>query len=522
MDLIKNEDYVKPINRIIQVGEGPIEGVPAGDPRYTVFRGVPFARPPVGALRWTAAQEPKRRDALLRCDRFAPAAWQREQTKGGFYQKEFWNDAVPMSEDCLYLNIWTPDTTGTERLPILFWIHGGGFEVGYSYEKEFDGEAICRRDCILVSVAYRVGALGFFAHPGLSARNPDGVSGNYGLTDCVQALRWVRKNAPAFGGDPDRVTIFGQSAGGGMVQALATCPPAKGLFARAIVQSAGGVSTLGDGETLATMEEMGERVCTDIGLGIDELLAMPAKEAMEAIMRGIHTVRGPGLQLFPCVDGVYQPKAAGAAIAAGEHFDIDYMTGTVDGDGRLFGSRPVESIEEYEKQIERFGGPLAGEYRELFGVKSADDLSRLNAERARVAPLLTPRTWAFAEIREDKNRKPLHIYYFNRQMPGDNAGAFHSSDLWYVFGTIDRSWRSMEPGFCLGDYALSRAMTDYWTNFARTGDPNGPTVPAWPAFTGEHPVTLYLDEKEIAARDFGGDRLLDGLVRLQLKRIYGE
>lgn len=518
----KQPVYIQPISRVIRTTEGPIEGVPAGNPNFTVFKGVPFARPPVGDLRWRAAQPPEKRSAPLACDRFAPAAWQREQEAGGFYQKEFWNVAIPMSEDCLYLNIWTPDTTATRKLPILFWIHGGGYEVGYSYEMEFDGEAICHRDCILVSVAYRLGVLGFLAHPGLSRRDPDGVSGNYGLTDCVQALRWVRENASAFGGDPDRVMIFGQSAGGGMVQALATCPQARGLFARAVVHSAGGIGFMGRDDDLAAMEAFGEKACVAAGASLDELLAMPGREAMEAVMRGVRASAGPGLHLMPCADGLYQPKSAGAAIAATEHADVDYMTGTVSGDGALFGSRPVSTIPEYKAQIREYYGADADAYLELFGVKTADDLARLNADRKRVEPLLTPRAWAAAETRPERGRKPLHVYHFNRQMPGDDAGAFHSSDLWYIFGTLDRCWRSLAPGFVPEDYALSRTMIDYWTNFARTGDPNGPTVPEWPAFTADRSATMVLNEKETGVRDFADDRILDGLVRLQLKRALGE
>jgi len=507
------------ISRVVTVEEGILEGIPAGNPAYTIFKGVPFATPPVGAYRWRGAAPAEKWEGVRKCDVFPPISIQAPQMEGGFYQKEFFPAPVPMSEDCLYLNIWTPDTTGTKKLPVMFWIHGGGFQGGYSHELEFDGEAMCKRGVILVTVTYRLGALGFFAHPELSARCPHKVSGNYAITDCIQALKWVKANIAKFGGDPDCVTIFGQSAGGAMTQSLVTSPIAKGLFARAIVQSAGGINTLG-GATMADLENLGVAVCEKLGLTIDELKALPEAECFEKVNTAVREIRGFGLHYTPCSDGYYQPKLAGAAIAANEHHNIDYMTGSVSGDGGLFGGRPVATVAEFEAGIRAANGALADKYLELYNVKSDDDLPAINSARTAVGSKLAPRGWAFSEIKN--GRKPIYAYYFDRKMPGDGAGAYHSSELWYIFGTIDRCWRSMEPGFCLGDYALSRAMTDYWTNFAKTGNPNGDTVPEWPAFTSDTPVTMTLTEKEIIAKDLGGDKILDGTVSLLMEQVFSE
>lgn len=515
----KNPIPVKPIDRVVTVSEGRLEGAPAGNPAYTVFKGVPYAKPPVGALRWAAAQEPESWNGVRKADAFPPISLQAEQIQGSFYQKEFFPVPANMDEDCLYLNIWTPAVNTDKKLPIMFWIHGGGFTGGYSYEMEFDGETFCRRDCILVTVTYRLGALGFFAHPELSKRCPKGVSGNYAISDCVQALRWVKRNAAVFGGDAGRITIFGQSAGGAMVQSLITCPPAKGLFKRAIVQSAGGITTLGAGNTLAESEKIGEKICQAAGVTFGELMEMDGPSCKAAVEKGVTAALGFGLHFAPCADGYWQPKPAGEAIAAGEILDVDIMTGSVGGDGGLFGGRPVSTMEEYEKSLELTYGPLAAEYKKLFAVKDESGLPALNAARTAAASQLTPRTWAKAYA--ERGPKALRIYYFNRRMPGDAAGAYHSSELWYIFGTIDRCWRSLEPGFCAGDYTLSRAMTDYWTNFAKTGDPNGPTVPYWPVFNGENPVTMYLDEQQVGAKNLA-EPLLDGMVELQLKAVYGK
>lgn len=504
---------VKPINRIITVKEGKIEGIPASNPAFTVFRGVPYAKPPVGKRRWTAAEPPDSWEGVKKCNTFAAASIQEKQIKGSFYQKEFYPDDIPVSEDCLYLNIWTPDTTGTKRLPILFYIHGGAYIAGYSWEMEFDGEAMCRRGCILVTIGYRLGALGFFAHPELSKRAPNGVSGNYAISDCIQALKWVKENASAFGGDAENITIFGQSAGGGLVQALLTCPYAKGLFQRAIIQSAGGLNTLGAGFTLKRMEKLGQDISHRLNKSLDDFMAMDAMEAELAIRKAANEILGFGLHFNPCVDGYYQPKKSGEAIAAGEHHEVDIMTGTVSGDGDLFAGIPPKSLQEYKAFMQAMYGDYAEEYIKLYNINKEEDLQVLHEKLKKVISLLAPRSWALAELKN--KRKPLYIYYFNRKMPGDDAGAFHSAELWYIFGTIDRCWRSMEPGFCVGDYALSRAMTDYWCNFARTGNPNGDTVPEWAPFTEDNPVTLYLDEKQIVSRNINDVEMLDEHVRLQ-------
>ena len=508
---------IEQINRIITVTEGRIEGVAANNPAYTVFRGIPYALPPIGERRWTAAVAPQAWEGVRKCDTFPPVSIQAEQMEGSFYQKEFYPDTVPMSEDCLYLNIWTPDTTGSKKLPILFYIHGGAFMSGYSWEMEFDGEAMCRRDCILVTIGYRLGALGFFAHSELSQQSANAVSGNYAISDCIQALSWVKENAAAFGGDAENITIFGQSAGGAMVQALITCPVAKGLFQRAIVQSAGGISTMGAGYTLAQLEQIGEDICQKLGKTPEELKKLDAAEVNKAIMNAINELLGFGLHFNPCVDGYFQPKTSGEAIAAGEHLEVDLMTGTVSGDGNLFAGWPAASVEEFTARMKATYHEHAKDYISLYNIKSSEDLSKVQEARTKVFSLLAPRSWALAELHN--KRKPLYLYYFDRKMPGDTAGAYHSSELWYIFGTIDRCWRSMAKEFEVGDYALSRAMTDYWCNFAKTGDPNGPTVSVWKPYLEESPMTLILNEKKICNHDMSDVDWLEEHVMLQHKQL---
>ena len=510
----------KKIKRTVTVEQGTFEGIPQGNPAYTVFKGVPYAKPPVGEWRFRWAQPAEPFKGVRKCDTFPPTAVQDKGREAGLYNKEFFPAEVEQSEDCLYLNIWTPSVEPEEPLPVMFWIHGGAFSAGYSYEMEMDGEAMSRRGVILVTVTYRLGALGFFAHPELSRRCPIGVSGNMAVSDCIEGLKWVKKNIAAFGGDPENVTVFGQSAGGAMVQVLLMSPASEGLFRRAIVQSAGGINTLGGETTMSDLERAGEIICEGLGKTIDEVIAMDAYEFNNRA-QAILAEQGMFMGMAPCVDGVLLKKAPGAAIAAGEHHKVDIMTGSVSGDGALFGGFPVNTKEEHEALVRRTYGADAERVLELFGVKSDADVPAANKARARVGGRVTPYAWAIAE--EKNGRKPLHIYYFDRHMPGvDDPGAFHSSELWYIFGTIDRCWRSLEPGFGPGDYVLSRAMTDYWTNFARTGDPNGVGLPRWDAFTAANPQTMYLNEKSVEQRDMTGDRVADGLAAIQVENALGK
>jgi len=504
--------------RNVRTRDGTVEGIAAGNPAYTVFKGVPYGRPPVGALRWAPPQPPAPWDGVRRCDTFPPVSIQAVQRKGDFYQREFFPVDMPMSEDCLYLNIWTPAETAGDRLPVMMWIHGGGFMQGYGHEMEFDGEALCKHGVILVTITYRLGALGFLAHPELSKRSPQGVSGNYGILDCIHALEWLHENIAAFGGDAGNITIFGQSAGGMAVQALVTTPLARGLAAKAIVQSAGGIITMGGAHTLQDGETLGAFICRDAGCTFEQLLEMPAERVRDITAAALSRVPqgGQRLRMAPVVDGWLLPDSAASLVARGEHADIPYLTGSVSGDGGLFGGRPAATVAEFEQGIRSVYGAAADKYLALFNVKDDKDLERAQAARKRAASMLAPRGWARAHQR--LGRRPVYTYYFCRDIPGeDHPGAFHSSELWYLFGTLARCWRPMEAL----DYGLSLQMTAYWANFAKTGDPNGPGLPAWPAFTAGQPLTMRFDESGAQAADLGGDPILEGMERLMLEQVYG-
>lgn len=426
------------MKRIVETKYGRVQGVPSAVQKFTVFKGVPYAKPPVGSLRWHAPEECDKWDGVRLCDKFAPAAMQPEHPKGSFYEVEFYQGGVETSEDCLYLNIWADLEKSGQ--PVMLWIHGGAYRHGFSHEMEFDGDAMAKRGVILVTINYRVNALGFMAHPALTAR--DGHSGNYGLMDQIFALKWVRENIAAFGGDPDNITIFGQSAGGGSVQALMTSPLTDGMFNRSIIQSAGSpINSLGGSYTQREAEQTGLELEKAAGCDLDGLYAMDARAIMELSLG----LEGE-LRLRPCVDNYVLTADPGAVFASGGAKDESFMLGSVTGDASLF----------------------------------ADGQTDQNASA--MSAIL-----ALAKSRIRLGKKGCYAYHFSRDIPGDDhPGAFHSSELWYVFGTIMRSNRPF-TGY---DYELSQLMTDCWTSFARTGDPGH----GWTAYTAENPGIFELNE----------------------------
>ena len=419
---------------------GEVKGIPCGYTGYTVFKGVPYASPPTGSLRWAEPIDPEPWTGTKVCDVFPKISVQNKNNPGEFYQKEFFPMQASMSEDCLYLNIWTPTADTSEKLPVMVWIHGGAYMHGHGHEIEFDGEAFCRRGVILVTFNYRLGIMGYFAHPELSKKSINGVSGNYGLLDQIQALKWVSNNIGTFGGDPENVTVFGQSAGGGSVLSLCASPLAKGLFHKAIIQSAGGVGSLGGVFTLSDAEDYGQYIVSSSGLTFDEFSRLSAEEALEIANAAALSYSGSGfrLKLIPCTDGYVLPQDPGQTIASGNHHPMPYMTGSVTGDSKLFGERDIDWLK----------------------LKSKDH--------------------------------PLYVYSFCRDMPGgDNAGAFHSAELWYIFGTLMRCWRPLVGA----DYDLSLRITDYWTSFAKSGNPNSAGNEEWPDYTADRPHIQNLDIK---------------------------
>jgi para-nitrobenzyl esterase len=456
----------------VQVQGGAIVGAPSADGTISHYLGVPFAAPPVAGLRWRPPQPVAPWQGVLETTHFAPACPQPLPPPDSFYQKEFFRTSERQSEDCLYLNIWTPARRPEEKLPVMVWFYGGGFVQGSGSLPSFVGEALARRGVIVVTINYRLGPLGFLALPALDQESPDHVSGNYGLLDVIAALRWVRDNIAGFGGDPSAVTIFGQSAGAFGVNAMMASPLAQGLFQRAIVESYPMFGISAPTQSLAQAEDGGQKFAAALGAqSLADLRMIPSTDLVRTM--GGNAV---GFGLRPNVDGrllahdlpemIAAHKANGAALLIGSNYD----EGT-----ELLPSTTPEGLAAMERR--RFGAD---------GDAVAKLYNGTDTESADIAQDRMLSDYVFAaSMREAEafaaHGAPAYVYRFTRFAPGSDplkVGAFHSAELVYVFGTeasVDRPWSER-------DRELSDQMQRYWTNFAKTGDPNGARLPEWPRY----------------------------------------
>ena len=460
----------------VKVHAGVVQGVAEGG--LTVYKGIPFAAPPVGELRWKAPQPVKAWQGTRPADKYAPAC---VQSMGG-------PPPSGTSEDCLYLNVWTPARSAAERLPVLVWIYGGGFNGGATSFPVHDGARLAKRGVVLVSLAYRVGVLGFFAHPELSAESPSHTSGNYGLLDMIDGLQWISRNIAAFGGDPKRVTIFGESAGGIAVSMLCASPLARGLFHGAISQSGGSFGPSNKnpqpGENmrlLADAEASGIEFGKAAGAGsIEQLRALTPEKLLEAR-------RGQRGMAWPIVDGYVIADDQYRLYAAGRFNDTPILVGYNSDEGLSF--TRVKTAGEYEEGVRERYGPFADRLLAAYpaagdGVtKTARDLARDSA--------FGWHTWSWARLQSARGSGKVYYYYFDQHpprapgTPEADHGTPHGVDVPYVFENLEGSPTA-------DDRHISEIMAAYWTNFAKRGDPNGEGAPAWPAFSDANPVVMYL------------------------------
>ncbi|MDR1158869.1 MAG: carboxylesterase family protein, partial [Oscillospiraceae bacterium] len=506
---------------IVPVTGGLIRGVASDTAGVTIYKGVPFAKPPVGELRWKAPQDLDAvvwGNAVRICDTWGSQAYQNPDLNppGGFWGDEFYYEGSPrpaVSEDCLYLNVYTPAQNGDEKLPVLVWIHGGGFDHGFASEVEFNASKLAAKGIIVVSIQYRVGVFGYLSLPGLSAEDPNGVSGNYGLLDQIKSLEWVKNNITAFGGDPNRVTVSGQSAGGMSVRGLLSSPLAKGLFKRAILQSGfSGYHAASSYPTLVTTQEaMATRMQTQFGTA--DVAALRQIDAATLLAKQGQLNVGNMV-----LDGHVLTQESVDLSRPGVFDGLDIVIGgTSDEYTSLFGNPSgTTNRSAFQNNMANRFGPYYEE--DIYDAQTDKDAYRMNLRSNADGILAQYRLSAmYSNLHNEDHR--AYVYYFEHQLPphsqevvGDRDEAFyhafHSSELWYMFNSMrtdpkQRQWTE-------ADYRLGELMSSYWANFVKTGDPNGEELPLWrtaDAASGGEFMSFRLGEafpdgSEFPRRDF--------------------
>ena len=491
----------------LKITGGEIVAAPAAPDGVRVYKGLPYAAPPVGERRWKPPAPVQPWSGMRPIDAFAPNCLQPKR----------YADLDPftpsMSEDCLYLNVWTAANPG-QRLPVFFWIHGGGYGAGSGAEPRHDGVALARKGVVVVTINYRLGAFGFLAHPELTAESPDHASGDQALADMIAALRWVRDNAATFGGDPSNVTIAGESAGSDAVSRLMISPQAKGLFQRAIGESGSAFGMLGEDQTLAQGEAVG--VAFGKALGGQDLAQLRARSSAEIL--ALWAAPNTGLGFGPVLDGAILPTSAAATFKARQQSDVPLLVGWNHDEGSLmeggvFGSKSLQQV-----LAERFGARLG----EALALYPSDPPAVAAASRVTYAGDLwmgLP-TWRWAVAQTRAGKAPVYVYrfdhapktpddWFGETNRGKRFGAFHSADIVYVFDhpEILKTWTVDAT-----DRRVADQMSSYWVNFARSGDPNGPGLPPWTPYTPEESPKKMLigpETRLVADPDIARLRLLE-------------
>ena len=472
---------------VVRTHTGLVEGTVANG--IAIYKGVPFAQPPVGPLRWREPQLPKPWSGVKQTNAYAPACEQVSRANPALGIP-----ALPTSEDCLYLNIWSPAKSSGERLPVMVWIYGGGFTGGATSIPLYDGTNLARKGVVLVTIAYRLGPFGFLAHPQLT-RESGRSSGNYGLLDQIAGLKWVQRNIAAFGGDPHRVTIFGESAGGISVSMLAASPLANGLFQGAISESGGSFgSAKSDDEggvnvpTLETAEHNGATYLKALGA---TTIAEARKLTAEQVLKGPGTATMGG-QFWPNFDGYVLPRDQYLIYSAGAQNDTPVLIGTNADEGAIF-PHPRDAasfVKLVRAQYGAYADKILAAYPAGSDAQAASSASALMRDTA-----FGWNTWTWGRLQSRTGKSRAYIYYFNHRPPYPDVpffkgiGATHGAELAYVFGNP----AEQNMHFTESDQALSEAIMRYWTDFAKRGDPNGDGLPRWRSFSARHPFVMHFD-----------------------------
>jgi para-nitrobenzyl esterase len=480
----------------VKIANGFLEATAPLSSGVRSFKGIPFAEPPVGDLRWREPQPVKNWTGARSADAFGPRCMQRTSSTS-----DYWFRSKGMSEDCLYLNVWTPAKSDNERLPVMVYIFGGGFQNGDGSEPRYDGEGMARQGIVAVTVNYRTNIFGFFSHPELTKESPHHASGNYGLLDQVAALRWVQRNIAVFGGDPKRVTIAGESAGSISVSALMASPLSRNLMEGAIGESGAMISTL-PARPLAETEQNGGRFAASAGAAsLAALRAMTAEQIQEAV------AKSPRMRFSTALDGYFLPKPLTDIFGAGEQAKIPLLAGSNSEEqaARSVLGTSEPTAENFANAVRKLYGDRAAAILKSYAAATTEEV--LDAATALAsARFIAYGTWKWTELQSQTGGKPVYRYYYTHPRPkfqpaanqspagGDAAaagrggkgpaprGAAHSAEIQYALGNLP-----LDPRYAWrpADYKVSEVVQGYFVNFIKTGNPNGPGLPDWPTYNSD-------------------------------------
>jgi len=469
----------------LRIENGFISGMKDVKSEVVSFKGIPFAAPPVGDLRWKAPQAVKNWNGVKECKMFSASAIQATPAPFSMWTAEFIAPAKPLSEDCLYLNVWTPAKSSSEKRPVIVFIHGGAFTSGSGSVPVYDGTAMAQKGVVFVTINYRVGIFGFFSHPELSKESASKTSGNYGLLDQIEALKWVQKNIAAFGGDPNRVAIAGQSAGAFSVNYLVASPLAKGLFQRAIAESGGAVlptNPFAGTQNLKDAEQHGIEFAHS--MKVNSLAELRTKTAQE--LMAVRTMTSP------IIDGYVIPEPVYKIFSTGKQNDVPVLMGWNANEGNFGGQ--LLNAEKFKQQAKENFGEKAVEFLKLFpsGTDAEAEQSQLTLSGLQTFGV---QAYAWMNLQNKTGKSSVFMYHFEREVPYTKDqkpfGAFHTGEVPYAYNNLHMSNRPWEKT----DIQLAETMSSYWANFAANGNPNGPNVPKWDACSPKNLKAMILAEK---------------------------
>jgi para-nitrobenzyl esterase len=470
----------------IQIDSGVISGYYNKQTGVTAYKGIPFAAPPVGSLRWKPPQPVQPWSGIKNCIQFGPSPMQPKPISFLFLGPEFVVPASPLNEDCLYINVWTATSTAEEKRPVLVWIYGGGFVTGGAAAPGYSGEALAEKGIIFVSFNYRLGVFGFFAHPALTVESPEYSSGNYALLDQIAALKWVKKNIRAFGGDPDRITIAGQSAGSASVNCLLASPLCKGLFQGAIGESGSLVleNPLLHMKSLKEAEKDGERFAQNLHAeNLNDLRAIPAEDLQKK-----------GFAFYsPIVDGYVETRTVAETYKQDKQIHVPFITGWNADEGIIMG---IENKENFAKQSAQFGADSVL-FNKYFP-STTDQESIASQIRLSVDKTIGVSSYAWAVNQNRNSDAKTFIYQFTRKPPATGEkkrfGAYHTAEIGYALHNLDSIQRAWEPV----DFRLQNELSFYWVQFVKTGNPNQNGLPAWNYFSMNNPACIIFGDTTVS------------------------